>query len=170
MGLNNWSYWVSKVYGPKMGIEVYKDYDDIPGYILASNANWDDTYAPPAHNLGVLTAGEMGLLGLAVLALLWARWFQIGFTFLWKRSPDPMRRMGVGFFFGTCGIFLQSLTEWVYRATPMFMTFHVLMGALAGLYYLKRRARTNRLLVTNTPGRRSYRPAPAFAREVYPCA
>jgi len=141
VGLNNWSYWVSKLYGRQIGISVYKDYDDIPAYILQNNENWDDTYAPPAHNLGVITAGELGFLGLAVFALLWLRWFQMGFVFLWRRSPEPVQRMGVGFFFATCGIFLQSLTEWVFRATPMFMTFHVLMGALASLYYLKRRAR-----------------------------
>lgn len=138
VGLNNWSYWVSKQYGREIGIDAYRDYDDIPAYILASNGNWDDTYAPPAHNLGVITAGELGLLGLGVFALLWLRWFQMGFVFLWKRSDDPMRRMGVGLFFATCGIFLQSVTEWVFRATPMFMTFHVLMGALASLYFVRR--------------------------------
>ena len=139
LGLNNWSYWVSKLYARKAGIDAYQDYDDIPEYILANNATWDDTYAPPAHNLGVITAGELGLTGLAVFALVWMRWFQIGFSFLWQRAADPMRRMGIGFFFATCGIFLQSLTEWVFRATPMFMTFHVLIGTLASLYYIKKR-------------------------------
>ena len=141
VGLNNWSYWVSKLYGPKIGIDAYRDYDDIPAYILANNANWDDVYAPPAHNLGVITAGELGLPGLAVFALLWMRWFQMGLSFLWKRTPDPMRRMGVGLLFAVAGIFLHSLTEWVFRATPMFMTFHVLIGALAGLYYVKKHSR-----------------------------
>jgi len=55
-----------------------------------------------------------------------------------------MRQMGAGFFFATCGIFLQSVTEWVFRATPMFMTFHVLIGALASLYYFKRHAARKR--------------------------
>ncbi|HMC28623.1 MAG TPA: hypothetical protein VKM56_12605, partial [Verrucomicrobiae bacterium] len=43
-------------------------------------------------------------------------------------------------FFGTCGIFLQSLTEWVYRQTPMLLTFHVLLGTLASLYYIRKHA------------------------------
>ena len=45
----------------------------------------------------------------------------------------PMRTMGVGIFFGICGIFGQSLTEWVYRQTPILFTFYILLGALASL-------------------------------------
>jgi hypothetical protein len=162
---------VSKKYAPELGINAYQDYDNIPAYILESNAEWPDTYAPPAHNLGVITAGELGLPGLAIFALLWARWFQMGFVFLWKRSPDPMLRMGAGFFFATCGIFLQSVTEWVFRATPMFMTFHILMGALAGLYYQRKKARASaRAIPAPLDGReieagwRQREPAPAFGR------
>jgi hypothetical protein len=62
-------------------------------------------------------------------------------SFLWKRTPDPMRRLGVGIFFGFGGIFLQSLTEWVFRQSPIYYVFHVLLGTLASLYYIKRRAR-----------------------------
>jgi hypothetical protein len=171
VGLNNWSYWVSKKYARQLGINAYQDYDDIPAYILESNAEWRDTYAPPAHDLGVITAGELGLPGLAIFALLWARWFQMGFVFLWKRSPDPMLRMGAGFFFATCGIFLQSVTEWVFRATPMFMTFHILMGALAGLYYQRKKARASAHAIPARlderqieAGWRQREPAPAYGR------
>jgi len=66
VGLNNWSYWVSKLYAHKAGVDVYQDYDDIPAYILESNANWDDTYAPPGHNLAVITAGEDRKTGVAL--------------------------------------------------------------------------------------------------------
>jgi hypothetical protein len=41
----------------------------------------------------------------------------------------------VGIFFGFNGVFLQSLTEWTYRHSPIFITFHILAGALAGLHY-----------------------------------
>ncbi len=83
----------------------------------------------------------MGIPGLVLFTLLWLRWFQMGASFFWKRTPDPMRRMGIGFFFGTCGIFLQSMTEWVYHQTPIFFTFHIILGALASLYYLKKQER-----------------------------
>ena len=49
-----------------------------------------------------------------------------------------MHRLGIGFLFGTCGLFIQSITEWTYRQTSIMFTFHVMMGALASLYYAKR--------------------------------
>ena len=64
----------------------------------------------------------------------------MGVSFLGLRSPEAMHCLGVGFFFSTCGIFLQSQTEWTYRQTHIFYTFNVLLGALASLYYLKRQA------------------------------
>ncbi len=141
VGLNNWSYWVSKKYGRKLGAP-YADYDKIPEYMrenpLAYSAG---TFAPPAHNLGVITLGELGVPGLALFSLLWLRWFAMGAGFLRKRSPDPMYRMGVGIFFALGGVFLQSLTEWVYRETDIQMTLYILLGALASLYFTKRRAR-----------------------------
>jgi len=137
VGLNNWSYWVSKTYGAKQGF-IYGEYDKI--HSLAERlAAPDINFAAPAHSLGALTLGELGVPGLCVFALVWLRWFQIGATFLRRRLSDPMYRLGVGIFFGTCGIFLQSLTEWVYRQTPIFITFNLLIGTLAGLYYYKQK-------------------------------
>jgi hypothetical protein len=142
IGLNNWSYWVSKSYGARQGF-IYGDYDKI--HSLADRlAAPDLNFAAPAHSLGALTLGELGIPGLCVFALVWLRWFQTGARFLRRRLSDPMHRLGVGIFFGTCGIFLQSLTEWVYRQTPIFITFNLLMGTLAGLYYYKQKQkRTN---------------------------
>lgn len=137
VGLNNWSYWVSKKYGPELGwrYEDYADLDYLPSKELLPSFH----YAAPAHNLGALTLGELGVPGLLFFAVMWLCWFQTGLTFLRRRSPDPMLRLGVGIFFCTCGIFLQSLTEWTYRQTPIFFTFHVLLGTLASLYYFKER-------------------------------
>lgn len=142
LGLNNWSYGVSKTYGARSGF-VYGDYDKI--HSLADRVAATDTnFAAPAHNLLALTLGELGVPGLVVFSLLWLRWFQLGAGFLRRRWSDPMHRLGVGIFFGTCGIFLQSATEWVFRQTPIFVTFHLLIGVLAGLHYhrksLRRRA------------------------------
>ena len=57
----------------------------------------------------------------------------MGASFLWPRTTDPMRRIGVGIFFGMCGTFFQSLTEWVFHQTPIFFTFNILLGVLASL-------------------------------------
>jgi hypothetical protein len=137
VGLNNWSYWVSKTYGARQGF-IYGDYDRIHS-LQERLANPDINFAAPAHSLGALTLGELGVPGLCVFALVWLRWFQTGARFLRRRVSDPMHRLGVGIFFGTCGIFMQSLTEWVYRQTPIFITFHLLIGTLAGLCYYKQK-------------------------------
>ncbi|HUD47879.1 MAG TPA: O-antigen ligase family protein [Candidatus Baltobacteraceae bacterium] len=143
VGLNNWSYWASDLYGRKLGYRFvpYKGTDKEPSDVIPSGSNVDEAQAAPAHCLAALTAGELGIPGLIFFVWLWLRWFQMGASFLWERTRDPMRRMGVGILFGFLGIFLQSLTEWVFRQTPIYYVFHVLLGVLAALYYLKKKAR-----------------------------
>jgi hypothetical protein len=65
----------------------------------------------------------------------------MGAVFLWTRTVDPLRRIGVGLLFGTLGIFLQSVTEWVFHQTAIYFTFHIMLGVLASLYYLRKKAR-----------------------------
>jgi membrane protein implicated in regulation of membrane protease activity len=150
VGLNNWSYWVSKKYGEFLETPYhYEDYDDLT-YAPSKEALPSFFYAAPAHNLAALTVGELGVPGLLLFALLWLRWFQMGAGFLWSRSPDAMHRLGIGFFFGTCGIFLQSVTEWVYHQTHIFLTFHILLGALAGLYWVKRESKRREIRMQTT--------------------
>jgi hypothetical protein len=140
IGLNNWSYRVSNEFGPKLGYRFvpYRGTDKEPSTVIPPNSNIDEAQAAPAHCLAALTVGELGYPGLFLLLLLWLRWLQMGASFLWKRTPDPMRRLGVGILFGFGGIFLQSLTEWVFRQSPIYYVFQVLLGTLASLYYIKR--------------------------------
>lgn len=139
VGLNNWSHWVSKTYGPRLGTP-YEDYDS-----LTSIPDRDEVenfhHAAPAHNLGALVIGELGVPGLLLFALLWMRWFQMGVCFVWRRIPMAMHRLGVGILFGMGGVFLQSVTEWTFRQTHIFLTFHVLLGVLASLYHFHRQAK-----------------------------
>jgi len=146
VGLNNWSYWVSNKYGPRLGwyFVPYMGTDQKPGQKVPPGRNIDDPQAAPAHSLAALTAGEMGIGGLVILTLLWLRWLLMGASFLWPRTPDPMRRIAIGIFFGMCGTFFQSMTEWVFRQTPIYFTFHILLGVLVSLAYIRkceRRAR-----------------------------
>jgi hypothetical protein len=140
VGFNNWSYWVSNKYGPRHGYRFvpYLGPDREPSWDLPPNANVDEAQAAPAHNLGALTLGELGIPGLILFGLLWLRWFQMGATFLWPRIPEPMRRLGIGLFFGLVGVALHSWTEWAVRQTGTYYVFHILLGALAALYYAKR--------------------------------
>jgi O-antigen ligase len=140
VGLNNWSYHVSKTYGAQLGFK-FDDYDRLVAVHGTEDMQhiFGDAYLPaPAHNLAALTLGELGVPGLLIFLLLWARWFAMGAPFLFGARDDPMRTLGVGLFFGICGIFGQSLTEWVFRQTPILLTFHILLGALASIAYTRR--------------------------------
>ncbi|SDS41701.1 O-antigen ligase family protein [Opitutus sp. GAS368] len=136
VGLNNWSYWVSRKYGAELDMR-YETYDDItfapPNDLLPMYR-----YAAPAHNLGALTAGELGWAGLALFSLLWFRWLRLGYSFLRPRWPAGLHRLGVGLFFGVLGVFMQSQTEWIFRQTQIFLTFHALLGVLASLHHTRR--------------------------------
>jgi O-antigen ligase len=142
VGLNNWSYSVSSIYGPRIGYR-FVDYDHLISiYGTANDKQFADSYlAAPAHNLAALTLGELGVPGFVIFAMLWVRWLSMATPFLLLPRSDPMRAMGVGLLFGICGIFGQSLTEWVYRQTPILFTFYILLGALASLAHARRQAR-----------------------------
>jgi hypothetical protein len=142
VGLNNWSYWVSNRYGPKAGYRFvpYKGTDHEPSDKIPENSNLDEAQAAPAHNLSALTVGELGIPGLALFLLLWLRWFQMGASFLRHRVADPLRRIPVGIFFGFWGMFLQCLTEWFFRHLPLYYMFHIMLGVLMSLYYIKQQA------------------------------
>lgn len=134
VGLNNWSYYVSRDYGPASGYG-YEEYGD-----FSRPEDEVRPHAAPAHNLFALTAGELGVVGGTLFVLLWLRWLQLGAAFLRRRWAEPMYRVGVGLFFGTCGIFLQSLTEWTYRQTVILFTFSAILGVLASLTWVRRQA------------------------------
>ena len=139
VGLNNWSHAESKTYGARQGA-MYADYDT-RREAAALRGGERTHYAAPAHNLGALVAGELGLAGLGLFSLLWLRWFQIGAGFLSRRSDDPMHAIGVGIFFGIVAVFLQSQTEWTWRHAPIFITFHILVGVLAALHWHRKNIR-----------------------------
>ncbi len=142
VGLNNWSYHVSQTYGAKLGFR-FVDYAYLTSvYGTEDEELFADSYlAAPAHNLAALTLGELGVPGLLLFAALWVRWFFMGAAFLPLPREEPLRVMGVGLFFATCGIFGQSLTEWTYRQAPILFTFYILLGALASLTAVRLQAR-----------------------------
>ena len=135
VGLNNWSYIITRDYYPRLGIKSVPYTDTDVSFAGLTKNEVLHMIAPPAHNLGLLTLGELGYPGFVIFGLVWARWFQMGFLFLWKRSNDIMVRFGVGAFFGISGSFLHNFTEYGFRHTSIFFLMHVLIGALASLYY-----------------------------------
>ncbi len=152
VGLNNWSYHVSRSYGADLGFR-FQDYDQLVAAYGTSDVGgvFGNSYlAAPAHNLAALTLGELGLPGLLLFLLLWGRWFSLGVPFLFGRRDDAGRTLAVGLFFGICGIFGQSITEWVFRQTAIVITFNILLGALASLAYARRHPSTP-MRPTSTP-------------------
>lgn len=148
IGLNNWSWYVSRTYGPKLGFD-YMDYQSILSTYGPNDEVFANAYlAPPAHDLGALTLGELGYPGFLLFSLLWLRWAWMGLGFVRLPRSDPRRALGLGAFFGLCGIFGQSLTEWVYRQSPIIYVFYIILGGLAAVAYDRvreaRRARTAR--------------------------
>jgi hypothetical protein len=143
VGLNNWSYAVSRTYGPRIGYR-FEDYDFLTSvYGTSDDKQFANSYlAAPAHNLAALTLGELGIPGLAIFMLLWMRWLSMAAPFLFLPRGEPMRAMGVGLLFCILGIFGQCLTEWVYRQTPILLTFYILLGALASVAHARRQAIT----------------------------
>jgi hypothetical protein len=94
----------------------------------------------------------------------------MGLRFLFRRKPEAMHRLGVGLFFGVCGIFLHSITEWTFRQPHIFLTFNVLVGTLASLCYAKRHARqpaVEALSVRDVP---EYEYPEPVSAKVSPCA
>lgn len=149
VGLNNWSWYVSSIYGPKLGFR-FVDYNSLLSVYGPNDDVFADSYlAPPAHNLGALTLGELGYPGLLLFTVLWLRWMFLAGGFFRQPRSDPKRTMGVGILFSILGIFGQSLTEWVYRQSPILYTFYILLGGLAAVAYCRTRER--RRLRTSPP-------------------
>jgi hypothetical protein len=166
VGLNNWSYRVSRTYGPRFGYR-FDDYDNLIAVYGSKNDKiFANSYlAAPAHNFAALTLGELGVPGLVIFAILWIRWLSLGLPFLFLPKGEPMRALGVGILFSICGVFGQSLTEWIYRQPPILFTFYVLLGALASLARSRRQeaAEKSRIAIASEEPDGAARPA--FATE-----
>jgi hypothetical protein len=137
VGLNNWSYWVSNQYGREIGMRYipYTGTDEAPpDGPIPVGSNVDAAQAPPGHSLYLITLGETGWPGVILFAVVWLRWFKMGASFFFSRSPAFRSRFGIGVFFGLLGAFAQSFSEWEYRQTPLLFLLHILLGALAAVY------------------------------------
>src|SRR5207248_11308102 len=72
VGLNNWSFWVSNKYVLRLGYKFvpYWGTDTEPSVRVPSGSNVDEAQAAPAHSLGALTRGELGIPGSILMACL----------------------------------------------------------------------------------------------------
>ena len=136
IGLNNWSYWVTNEYASEIGL-VYRPYigtDEVPDQTIPPDSKTNGAQAAPAHNLPVLTLGELGWPGLVLFVFVWMRWLSLGAVFLVRRSPALVSRFCAGAFLAVLAVLLQSMTEWAYRQTSIFFLCNIIIGALAAVY------------------------------------
>lgn len=133
-GLNNWSWCVSNRYGQLIE-QYYVPYSGTderpPKRRIRRHAHIDAPQAAPAHSLYAITLGETGYVGVALLAIVWIRWFSIAGSFFFHRSSALKSRFGIGVFGALMGAFGQSLSEWEVRLTPLAFLLHILIGAAA---------------------------------------
>lgn len=131
IGLNNWSYWISNRYAKEAGypMEPYPSIDSAPFF---------SGQAPPAHNLYLLTAVELGGVGLVLLVALFGRWLYISGVGFRKADGDLLDRVRLGAFLSLCGVLMQSATEWEFRQTSIFFLTHIIMSVAAFIYYRRR--------------------------------
>jgi hypothetical protein len=137
VGLNNWSYVINEEYYPKMGLPSvsYGGTDmDIQNY---PSKDYLHKIAPPAHNLGALTIGELGVPGFIIFYLLWGRWFHMGLHFFRKRTSSIVSRFGIGAFFSITASFLHCLTEYGFRHPHIFFLMHIIVATLAAATVMK---------------------------------
>lgn len=147
VGLNNWSYRVTNDYAASLGV-IYNPYistDIPPDQDLRGLQNtMGGAQTAPAHNIFIITMGELGWPGFLFFCGMIASWLYMSATYLPKRTEALVSRYGLAAFFAILAIIFQGLTEWVFRLTPIFIQIHVIVGVLAALYNGRERPSSTR--------------------------
>lgn len=133
IGLNNWSYWVSNKYAAIAGYESsYYPSTDFPPVDL-------NRQEAPAHNLFLITAVEIGLVGFVLLLAVFFKFSSLASVSVFSGDGGFYNRLRLGGGLSLFGVFMQSVTEWEFRQTPMFFLGHMIMALIAYLYIESRK-------------------------------
>ena len=141
MGLNNWSYWVANRYGAMVGIP----HIPYPGPNRPPDPNPvtgkpEKAGAAPAHNLYLLTAGEVGIPGLLLYLALFIRWLTMNGSAIFLRRDDLIANTRVGIAIALLGVMIMCWTMWNFRQTGTFFLAHIIMAVGAVLFYFRPKA------------------------------
>lgn len=134
VGLNNWSWAISKTYGPQAGFNM----EPYTSLYSAPAGGWQ---VAPAHNFFLLTLTELGLPGMLLLMLFLIQSMWIGGSALFQRQDNLLKLMRLGVFLSLGGVLMQSFTEWEFRQTPMYFLGHIVMAVGATLYHHRSKVR-----------------------------
>ncbi len=133
VGLNNWSWAISKTYGRQAGFNM----EPYSSLYSAPSGGWQ---VAPAHNFFLLTVTELGFPGFLLLSLFLIQSMWIGGSAIFQRSDDLLKLLRLGVFLSLGGVLMQSFTEWEFRQTPMFFLGHIIMAVGATLYHYRPQA------------------------------
>ena len=140
VGLNNWSWWITNRYAQEAGYYLTTEKQPIIHYTTTYSPREGNGQFPPAHNLYLLTATEIGIPGLLLMSAFLLQSLWLGASALFKSREQTVNLVGTGAFLSLVGIMMQSFTEWGFRQTSMYFLGHIIMGVAATLYYYRNRA------------------------------
>ena len=137
VGLNNWSWWITKKYSAMAGYYTTDRARDLIPYPSTRFGPDRGEFAQlaPAHNLYLLTVTELGWPGLILLMAFLMKSAWISGRVLIGRRDSSIALVRLGVFLSICGVLLQSWTEWEFRQTSMFFLGHIVMAVGATLYH-----------------------------------
>ena len=128
VGLNNWSYWISNKYAVQAGYESYT-------YPSTKYPPEDlNRQQPPAHNLYLITAVELGFIGFILLMALFWKWLRIASIGMFSGRGELSDRIRIGALLSLIGVLMQSVTEWEFRQPSLFFFGLICMAVSAYTY------------------------------------
>jgi O-antigen ligase len=136
---------------------------NVGGYSARAGVTWaGNSRNATVHHLYLLTAAELGWIGLIaiimfLLAVIWK-----GFRFALGNKRDPRGDIVLGCTVAVLATALHSLYEWVFVLSSTQYMIAISMGIIAGC--LRARAAEQRLVRAGSPGRGDREPAPVLVR------
>ncbi len=95
----------------------------------------------PPHNLWFLTLGELGLPGLLVFVLFWARFYQIGIPFVLFARSSLYHTAACAALAASLAGQLQNALQLGFRQSPLFFLNHILFGLVIAAWWVHQDAK-----------------------------
>jgi O-antigen ligase len=125
-----------------VGANQYVVTANTQGYSAAAGVAWGwGSRSAHVHNLYLLTAAELGWLGLVALLVLFVSAVTRGLLFVFKHRRDPRGDFVLGATMAIAATALHGLYEWVFVTYQAQYVFAIALGIIAGVIRESRRER-----------------------------